>query len=131
MLIYNNKKSNSKNSIEWTYDYSNDKFPFYHHLKENYPTSKQIDDFITTYLRNVSGTVPSDQEKKQLLEEISLFTLASHLFWGIWGVVNVNQEIEFGYWDYANLRVDEYFKAKDEYLKQRPLIRDLSNLEAK
>jgi choline/ethanolamine kinase len=115
---------------EWTYDYSNDKFPFYHHLKENYPSSKQIDDFITIYLRKgSSGIMPNEQEKKQLLEEISLFTLASHLFWGIWGVVNVNQEIEFGYWDYANLRIEEYFKAKENYQKQRLHI--LSNREAK
>jgi choline/ethanolamine kinase len=117
--------------LEWTYDYSNDKFPFYHHLRENYPSSKQIDDFITIYLRKVSGNV-LEQEKKQLIEEIALFTLASHLFWGIWGVVNVNQEIEFGYWNYANRRIEEYFKAKDEYLKQRPLIiRDISNREVK
>lgn len=68
-------------------------------MKKNYPTSKQIDDFLTVYLRKFTGNrVPSEKEKKQLIEEVALFTLASHLFWGIWGIVNVNQEIEFGYW---------------------------------
>lgn len=84
--------------LEWTYDYSNDKFPFFHHLKENYPTPKQVDDFITVYLKKSTGErTPTQQEKRQLCDEVALFTLASHLFWGIWGVINVNQEIEFGY----------------------------------
>lgn len=100
-------------------------------MSENYPSSKQIDDFITIYLKKVSsGSSPNEQEKKQLLEEISLFTLASHLFWGIWGVVNVNQEIEFGYWDYANLRIEEYFKAKENYLNKQ-MRPHLSNREVK
>lgn len=109
--------------LEWTYDYSNDKFPFFHHLKENYPTPKQVDDFITVYLKKSTGErTPTQQEKRQLCEEVALFTLASHLFWGIWGVINVNQEIEFGYLDYSNVRLEEYFKAKEEFVKQRPHI---------
>lgn len=83
---------------EWTYDYTNDKFPYFYHRKECYPTAKQIDDFLTVYLNGTQDDVPIQQEKKQLLEEIALFTLASHLFWGIWGIVNINQDIEFGYW---------------------------------
>lgn len=58
-----------------------------------------MDDFITVYLSLTGdGDAPSLQEKEQLLQEIALFSLASHLFWGIWGIVNINQEIEFGYW---------------------------------
>jgi choline/ethanolamine kinase len=58
-----------------------------------------MDDFITVYLsRTGEGDAPSIQEKEQLIQEIALFSLASHLFWGIWGIVNINQEIEFGYW---------------------------------
>lgn len=58
-----------------------------------------MDEFISVYLsRTGDCEVPSLQEKEQLLEEIALFSLASHLFWGIWGIVNINQEIEFGYW---------------------------------
>jgi hypothetical protein len=62
-----------------------------------------MDDFITVYLSlRGDGDEPSLQEKEQLLQEIALFSLASHLFWGIWGIVNINQEIEFGYWVSVN-----------------------------
>jgi choline/ethanolamine kinase len=50
------------------------------------------------YLSRLEGCAPTTQEKQQLLEEIALFSLASHMFWGIWGIVNINQDIEFGYW---------------------------------
>jgi hypothetical protein len=84
--------------LEWTYDYTNDKFPYFYHKKECYPTAKQMDDFISVYLSRTNADMTKAQEKQQLLEEISLFTLASHMFWGIWGIVNINQDIEFGYW---------------------------------
>jgi hypothetical protein len=57
-----------------------------------------MDDFITVYLNQTDDNGPTLQNKQQLLEEIALFSLASHMFWGIWGIVNINQEIEFGYW---------------------------------
>lgn len=84
--------------LEWTYDYTNDKFPYFYHRKECYPTPKQIDDFLAVYLSRTEDDLPMAKRKEQLLEEIALFTLASHLFWCIWGIVNINQEIEFGYW---------------------------------
>lgn len=92
------KECSNRFNPEWTYDYTNDKFPYFHHRKECYPTSKQIDDFLSVYLSRTEDDLPMSKRKEQLLEEIALFTLASHLFWGVWGIVNINQEIEFGYW---------------------------------
>lgn len=57
-----------------------------------------MDDFITVYLSRTEDGVPTLDSKKQLLEEIALFSLASHMFWSIWGIVNIHQDIEFGYW---------------------------------
>lgn len=85
-------------SPEWTYDYTNDKSPYFYHKKDSYPTTKQMDDFITVYLSRSGDGVPTLQEKEQLISEITLFSLASHMFWGIWGIVNNQQDIEFGYW---------------------------------
>lgn len=93
-----NELANPFNPPEWTYDYTNDKFPYFYHRKECYPTPKQIDDFLAVYLSRTEDDLPMAKRKEQLLEEIALFTLASHLFWCIWGIVNINQEIEFGYW---------------------------------
>lgn len=111
-----------------------------------------MDDFINVYLSRSGGCGTSIiQEKEQLLQEIALFSIASHLFWGIWGIVNINQEIEFGYWvsffnlseflqvfqfnfplqEYANLRINEYFLEKEKYFKIKPQARDICDLEAR
>lgn len=42
--------------------------------------------------------VPSSEEIAELLDEVRCLTMASHLFWTLWAIVNVHQEIEFGYW---------------------------------
>lgn len=108
--------------LEWTYDYTNDQFPFFYHRKEQYPTAQQMDSFLTTYLSRTIDDVthlPILQEKKDLMEEIALFTLASHLFWGIWGIVNIHQDIEFGYWVSVisftvhgfSVKCDSYFRS--------------------
>jgi choline/ethanolamine kinase len=120
--------------LEWTYDYTNNKFPFFYYRPNDYPNSEQIDNFITSYLSNVesdSNDVPINEEKKQLLEEIKLFTLASHLFWGIWAIVNIHQDIEFGYKEYADIRFNEYFKAKELYLQMKPSANDFCDIEAR
>lgn len=60
--------------------------------------------FITSYLTTVAAAdmledyVPADSEVEELIDEVRCFTMASHLFWTLWCIVNVHQEIEFGYW---------------------------------
>jgi choline/ethanolamine kinase len=36
-----------------------------------------------------AGGQPSDNEVEQLLENVEKYKLASHLFWGLWGIVSV------------------------------------------
>jgi len=36
-----------------------------------------------------SGEQPSDTEVQQLVDEVEKYALASHLLWGIWGVISV------------------------------------------
>ncbi|CAG9806187.1 unnamed protein product [Chironomus riparius] len=119
--------------LEWTYDYTNNEFPYFYHRPHCYPNDEQIDNFIVSYLKSVNGTneMPSLEEKKQLLEEIALFTLASHLFWCIWAVVNIHQDIEFGYWEYADIRLNEYFKAKAKYLEEKPDTKEFSDITSR
>lgn len=121
---------------EWTYDYTNDKFPFFHHRPKDYPNAQQIDNFITTYLANTEGTddknyVPTVEEKNQLLDEIALFTLASHLLWFSWALININQEIEFGYLEYAAIRLKEYFEAKKKYLEMNPSAKEICDMQSR
>ncbi|CRK97680.1 CLUMA_CG011060, isoform A [Clunio marinus] len=117
--------------LEWTYDYTNEKFPYFYHIREKYPNANQMDKFLTVYLKGRSGDFTMEEEKKKLIEEISLFTLASHMFWGVWAIVNINQDIEFGYWNYANVRISEYFAAKERYLKLKPHKRDICDLQTR
>ena len=117
--------------LEWTYDYTNDKFPYFHYRPKCYPCDEQIDNFIVAYLKSVNETneMPCVEDKKQLLEEIKLFTLASHLFWGIWAIVNIHQDIEFGYWEYAEIRLNNYFNAKAKYLQEKPHTKEFCDME--
>ncbi|XP_055712875.1 choline/ethanolamine kinase isoform X3 [Phlebotomus papatasi] len=90
--------------IEWTFDYiSNENYPFYTHKPEQFPNKNQKEQFISAYLRKIydnDGYNANEEELKEIQKEIDCFTMASHLFWSLWSIVNVYQEIEFGYWNY-------------------------------
>jgi choline/ethanolamine kinase len=44
--------------------------------------------FVRAYLES-SGTTPSSSKVEELVKEIERYTLASHLHWGLWGVISV------------------------------------------
>lgn len=107
--------------LEWTFDYTNENFPYFYHKKDQYPTLEQKEAFVRYYLKSYNDDnenyEPSQDEISELLDEVKCFTLASHLFWSLWSVVNVHQEIPFGYWEYAVTRINEYFDTKQAYMK--------------
>jgi choline/ethanolamine kinase len=35
------------------------------------------------------GEEPKEDDIKQLLKDAEKYTLASHLFWGLWGIISV------------------------------------------
>lgn len=38
-------------------------------------------------------------EEERVMMEVRVFSLASHLLWGLWGIVNAKlSQIPFGYW---------------------------------
>lgn len=110
--------------LEWTIDYTNKEFPFFYHKLNQYPTKEQQKNYIYTYLRKLraiqrlNGYDGDELEKeyKAILKEVCFFTMVSHLFWTFWAIVNCDQEIEFGYWEYASCRMDQYLQAKEAYL---------------
>ncbi|XP_037954646.1 choline/ethanolamine kinase-like [Teleopsis dalmanni] len=107
--------------LEWTFDYSNPAFPFYFHHIHQYPNEEQRNNFIITYLKKLNESdlayIPTANEVKDVQDEVRLFTLFSHLFWILWSVVNVTSNIEFGYWEYAETRLGEYKKLKEELVR--------------
>lgn len=88
------------------------------------------DKFIAVYLARTAGGFKDEQEPNALeiddvRREVQCFTLASHLFWSLWAIVNVYQEIEFGYWEYAICRLNQYVRCKKLYSE---LINNSGNL---
>ncbi|XP_015586413.1 choline/ethanolamine kinase isoform X2 [Cephus cinctus] len=107
--------------VEWQYDYTADKYPFYHERVGAGPTKEQKLNFIRSYLRT---TGKGDQaEEDRIMAEIKLFSLASHLFWGLWSIVNAKlSQIPFGYWDYAATRLKNYQYLKEKILVSAPMF---------
>ncbi|KAL2337249.1 hypothetical protein Fmac_011695 [Flemingia macrophylla] len=59
------------------------------------------------------GETPSDNDVEQLLQEIEKYTLANHLFWGVWGIISAQvNTIDFNYKEYAKQRFQEYWARK-------------------
>jgi ethanolamine kinase len=60
---------------------------------------------------------PSKEELEAMYREVSLFTLASHFFWGLWALIQAQySDINFDYMAYAILR----FKCYEEFKKEIP-----------
>ncbi|KAK9754187.1 hypothetical protein QE152_g1666 [Popillia japonica] len=100
--------------IEWTYNYTVEKEPYYSDIPEDYPSDDQRLSFIRAYLDEMG----SDECPQKLLREVEVFTMATHFFWGLWSVVNAGTSvIPFGYWEYGVSRMNGYFKVK-EYISR-------------
>ncbi|KAL3654620.1 hypothetical protein CASFOL_001605 [Castilleja foliolosa] len=81
-----------------------------------YPDLLERRRFLCTYL-SASGNQPSDREVQQLLQEVEKYTLASHLLWGLWGIISEHvNKIDFDYIEYARQRFQQYWKKKIEVL---------------
>ncbi|OIW13312.1 hypothetical protein TanjilG_02832 [Lupinus angustifolius] len=77
-----------------------------------YPDVEERQRFVQAYLSS-SGEQPNDSEVEQLLQEIEKYTLANHLFWGIWGIISAQvNKIDFDYKEYAKQRFQEYWARK-------------------
>ncbi|KAL1219682.1 putative choline kinase 3 [Cardamine amara subsp. amara] len=81
-----------------------------------YPEEEERRRFIHNYLSS-SGVEPNEEDIKQLLENSEKYTLANHLFWGLWGIISgyVNK-IEFDYAEYSRQRFKQYWLQKPHLL---------------
>ncbi|KAK4774251.1 hypothetical protein SAY87_029270 [Trapa incisa] len=78
-----------------------------------YPDEEERRRFVTIYL-NSAGKQSSDQDQvEELLSDAEKYTLANHLFWGLWGMIsNYVNNIEFDYMGYAKQRFQQYWLRK-------------------
>lgn len=81
-----------------------------------YPGLEERQRFVRLYLSS-SGNQPTENEVEQLVQDIENYTLASHLFWGLWGIISEHvNDIDFDYMEYARQRFQQYWKTKPKLL---------------
>nr|GMC52517.1 probable choline kinase 3 [Ipomoea batatas] len=81
-----------------------------------YPGSEERRTFINSYLSS-AGNHPSDEEVEKLADIAEKYTLANHLFWGLWGVISAQvNTIDFNYMEYSRQRFEQYWLTKPELL---------------
>ncbi|OIW14230.1 hypothetical protein TanjilG_21370 [Lupinus angustifolius] len=75
------------------------------------------------------GKKPSNIEVEQLVTAAEKYTLANHLFWGLWGVISsyVNT-IDFDYKEYARQRFQQYWLKKPTLLDSSRIISQDGNV---
>ncbi|KAK6257767.1 hypothetical protein QUC31_001226 [Theobroma cacao] len=77
-----------------------------------YPDLEERQRFISAYL-TPSGNEPGEAEVAQLLNDAEKYTLANHLFWGLWGIISGHvNKIDFDYMEYARQRFQQYWLRK-------------------
>ena len=65
----------------------------------------------------VDESAVSASEVSALYNEVNLFSLAAHFYWGTWGLIRaLARSSSFDYLAYAKVRFDEYYRRKDEVL---------------
>lgn len=87
-----------------------------------YPTAEfqkwWIKIYLTEYNRLKGNIITvTDPQIHQFFVEVNHFALISHLFWGIWAIMQAHHsDIKFDFLGYAITRLSEYFKKKDDVL---------------
>ncbi|KAK2720236.1 choline/ethanolamine kinase-like isoform X2 [Artemia franciscana] len=116
---------------EWTVNNSYGKGSGFLFTPEDQASPEQKLHFLRSYIHTFKEEMGLNDEEifKQngklavtlsenfLLKEIETFTLGSHFFWGLWGVISSSSKIPFGYWDYALTRLNAYFDLKSRLLE--------------
>lgn len=77
-----------------------------------YPDLEERSKFIRTYLAS-AGKELTDAEVEELVNDVEKYTLANHLFWGLWGIISDHvNKIDFDYKEYARQRFEQYWLRK-------------------
>lgn len=81
-----------------------------------YPDVEERRRFIRAYLSSTDDE-PSESEVEDLVKDAERYTLANHLFWGLWGIISAHvNKIDFDYMEYARQRFRQYHLRKPQLL---------------
>ncbi|CAD5221358.1 unnamed protein product [Bursaphelenchus xylophilus] len=103
--------------VEYTIKYDVEDHPNYEFMPERFPTKEHMFEFMSSYIRelqpNASDAVVRSQAENMVKETIP-FIAVSHLFWGVWGLLQVElSPVGFGFAEYGRDRLSLYYKNKD------------------
>ena len=89
---------------------------------EHVPSDADMRRFLVLYF---SGDIDAHDDKgvkdsvDAAMMEVIVYRLVSHLFWGLWSVIQAHtSEIDFDYRGYAQRRGDKYWEDKDDTLSK-------------
>ncbi|KAK7343770.1 hypothetical protein VNO77_12789 [Canavalia gladiata] len=87
-----------------------------------YPGLEERQRFVRIYLSS-EGKKPSNAKVNQLVKAAEKYTLANHLFWGLWGLISsyVNK-IDFDYKEYSRQRFQQYWLRKPTLLDSPSIL---------
>ena len=72
--------------------------------------------FQFSVVKNASGSpseIVTDEELDSMYREANEYALASHLFWGVWAVLQAeHSNVDFDYLLYARQRINAYYSFK-------------------
>ncbi|KAJ3641303.1 hypothetical protein Zmor_027815 [Zophobas morio] len=88
-----------------------------------YPSEELQRNWLCIYLEEFKGNFGAE-DIDRLLREVNRFVLVSHLFWGIWALIQTEHSyIDFDFLGYAAVRFEEYFTRKEELTSSGKLPR--------
>ncbi|TRY52352.1 Choline/ethanolamine kinase [Cryptosporidium tyzzeri] len=109
---------------EYIYDYCSDKQPYFKFKYEDYPCEELRKLFISVYLSQTlqEQVMPSQQIVHIMTKAVEVFTLISHITWGLWSIARTPgyqpNSVEFDFTEYANTRFMHYLQKKKELIDQ-------------
>ncbi|XP_034244266.1 ethanolamine kinase 1 isoform X2 [Thrips palmi] len=82
---------------------------------------KWLDIYLREFNRLKAGSeTPKDvlpKDVEDLYVQVNKFSLAAHLMWALWAIVqSEHSSIEFNFFEYASIRLEEYFSKKSLFL---------------
>jgi len=107
---------------EWMFDYSSSEAHKMH--LGWYPNAEQQVNFLQSYINSEknftdSNCMPNCNYLQKLQLEVNAFTLASHIMWGLWGLIQSGQsEINFNYFAYGMQRLKYFRDSKNSIYEQ-------------
>jgi len=85
-----------------------------HTSHPRYPGRSQQEAFFTAY----AGQDLTSQQIDRLCAEADLFALASHMYWGVWAIIQARYSpVDFDYLQYHGLRWSEFHRRKSEFVE--------------